>query len=357
MNTLPDEQLVELEGGHTLEALVHETFPSPLGDTGDFEGHSVIRTENGGVWYADYINPDDGVEQDHAEIVRRVNAFPALLSTIQSLRTKLDEAKDTIERISESLPEPFTCHKHPEITGMHIIDDVRDLVKELQKTQVNEQDYSKQVRTLTAERDSLQAWKDSMMQVELEWNEQKVGKLLKLPLGSSIKAGIEPAIVELIDEVDSLRTRLADAQARAERAEGERDRLRKLLDCGLERELLSEVTRLTERIKEQVLVGARNKAESLLGQLEQHHLDLTSSVKERQEAFAPSSQRSDGERLEWLESQDFSLERQWNIKDCHPGGVRLDVTFTDEHWKFDTVRECIDAAMNATAPEVKGGGE
>lgn len=67
----------ELETRH-IDTLVHETFNSPLGDSGDYEGHSVIRTETGGVWYADTVDPDDDHCAEHAEIVRRVNAFPAI---------------------------------------------------------------------------------------------------------------------------------------------------------------------------------------------------------------------------------------------------------------------------------------
>lgn len=162
-----------------------------------------------------------GHTRDFELLIALHNSFPSILHTLEMV----DDAKDTIERISESLPEPFTCHKRADITGIHIIDDVRDLVKEFQKTQENEQAYSKQVRALTDERDSLQAWKDSAMQVEREWDAQKVGKLLKLPLGSSIKAGIEPAIVELIDERDSLRAELA---ASKERELGLREALIKL---------------------------------------------------------------------------------------------------------------------------------
>lgn len=66
-----------------LETLIHETFNTPLGDSGDFEGHSVIRTENGGVWYADSIDPDDDHCEEHAEIVRRVNAYPEVVRALK----------------------------------------------------------------------------------------------------------------------------------------------------------------------------------------------------------------------------------------------------------------------------------
>ena len=48
------------------------------------------------------------------------------------------------------------------------------------------------------ERDALAAWKESALAVEASWNCQAVGKLLGLPLGSDIRAGIEPGIRKLL---------------------------------------------------------------------------------------------------------------------------------------------------------------
>jgi hypothetical protein len=73
-----------------MEKLVHETFNTPLGETGDYEGHSVIRTENGGWWYADEIDPHDVVVEHHAEIVRRVNHYPEV---VQALKDALASAR------------------------------------------------------------------------------------------------------------------------------------------------------------------------------------------------------------------------------------------------------------------------
>mgnify|MGYP000950012563 CR=1 FL=1 len=67
----------------TLDPLVHDTFNTPLGQTGEHEGHSVIRTENGGYWYADDVSGDDHVAEAHAEIVRRVNLFPKLIEAVK----------------------------------------------------------------------------------------------------------------------------------------------------------------------------------------------------------------------------------------------------------------------------------
>ena len=52
--------------------------------------------------------------------------------------------------------------------------------------------------TRTAERDAAQAWKDSQLLVESEWDPQKVGKLLGVAWGASIRRNIEPKIAELL---------------------------------------------------------------------------------------------------------------------------------------------------------------
>lgn len=82
---------------HYLPTLVHDTFNSPLGDSGDYEGHSVIRTQSGGVWYADSIDPDDEHCEDHAEIVRRVNEYPALRQSLTEALKVAGEALAFIE--------------------------------------------------------------------------------------------------------------------------------------------------------------------------------------------------------------------------------------------------------------------
>ncbi len=78
----------------TLEPLIHETFNTPLGQTGDHEGHSVIRTENGSCRYADEVTDDDHILEAHAEIVRRVNAYPQLIAVLQECEAAMNTAKE-----------------------------------------------------------------------------------------------------------------------------------------------------------------------------------------------------------------------------------------------------------------------
>jgi hypothetical protein len=57
---------------------------------------------------------------------------------------------------------------------------------------------------VTKQRDELQEWKDSAMQVESSWDAQSVGKLLGFAIGSAIHPQIEPAIREIIKQRDAL---------------------------------------------------------------------------------------------------------------------------------------------------------
>jgi hypothetical protein len=59
-----------------------------------------------------------------------------------------------------------------------------------------------QLADMTKQRDELQEWKDSAMQVELSWDAQSVGKLLGFAIGSAIHPQIEPAIREIIKQRD-----------------------------------------------------------------------------------------------------------------------------------------------------------
>ena len=54
------------------------------------------------------------------------------------------------------------------------------------------------IQELIDERDELKKWKEDMLLVESEWNNQKVGELLGIGLGQSIRKNIEPKIRELI---------------------------------------------------------------------------------------------------------------------------------------------------------------
>lgn len=66
--------------------LVHELFNSSLGETGEQEGHSVIRTEDGGEWYADLVNPTDEQVEAHEKIVRAVNSHDALVEALKFVK-------------------------------------------------------------------------------------------------------------------------------------------------------------------------------------------------------------------------------------------------------------------------------
>lgn len=54
------------------------------------------------------------------------------------------------------------------------------------------------------ELEELRRWKKEQMQVESEWDAQAVGRELDLPLGSSIRAGILPAVKKLRQQLATM---------------------------------------------------------------------------------------------------------------------------------------------------------
>lgn len=93
-----------------------------------------------------------------------------------------------------------------------------------------------EVARLTRERDELQAWKDSAMAVEAEWDPQAVARVLGLPLGVSVRAEILPGIRKLAAERDEARLqqkygwdRAADNFRAYESALKERDEARAMV--------------------------------------------------------------------------------------------------------------------------------
>ena len=74
---------------------------------------------------------------------------------------------------------------------------------------------TRELADMTKQRDELQEWKDSAMQVESSWEAQSVGKLLGFAIGSAIHPQIEPAIREIIKQRDALAEALPLAMARA----------------------------------------------------------------------------------------------------------------------------------------------
>lgn len=91
---------------------------------------------------------------------------------------------------------------------------------------------------LRAELEEAKAWKDSMLEVEREWDVQKLAKMLGVRLGESCRKGIAEAVPKLIAELEEARKKadlyytmreLSDnATDIAERREQERDQWRDL---------------------------------------------------------------------------------------------------------------------------------
>lgn len=62
-----------------------------------------------------------------------------------------------------------------------------------------------EIKKLREERDSLKYWRESALEVEREWDPQALGKLLNLPLGSKIRAGLMAEIPKLLNELAFLK--------------------------------------------------------------------------------------------------------------------------------------------------------
>lgn len=72
----------------------------------------------------------------------------------------------------------------------------------------SEQHFANAIAPLQSENKELRDWKESMLEVESTWNEQRVGHALGLALGSAIKPQIEPKIRELQAELEQAQKQL-----------------------------------------------------------------------------------------------------------------------------------------------------
>jgi len=59
---------------HTLEPWIVETFNTSFADTGDVDGHIILRTPNGGKYIAEAVDPDDEDEANFRHIAELHNA-------------------------------------------------------------------------------------------------------------------------------------------------------------------------------------------------------------------------------------------------------------------------------------------
>lgn len=54
----------------------------------------------------------------------------SLRSELATAKERIGELEEKLDDISDSLPQEFTAHKRSDITGVSLLDDIRDLVKE-----------------------------------------------------------------------------------------------------------------------------------------------------------------------------------------------------------------------------------
>lgn len=137
-----------------------------------------------------------------AHLIDRETNLPALLA-IEKAVGLCEKHKPTggarncvlcgLERQLVSISEIASiCEGNPEVTAYDV--------------HCNEREVVGQVAELYAELADLRRWKTEVMAVERQWDDQKVAQLLGLRLGTSVRAGIQPAVEKLIAE----RARLLD---------------------------------------------------------------------------------------------------------------------------------------------------
>jgi hypothetical protein len=129
------------------------------------------------------------------------------LTTEQELKVMTDRLETQI-KINEKLNKE----------NLDLMDDVIDWMQDFQNigrlmglrgSKVpNVEDIEKSIKELMEDRDELKRWKEEMLQVESEWDCQRVGKLLNIAPGEPIRNNIEPKIRQLIAEKDDLWDRI-----------------------------------------------------------------------------------------------------------------------------------------------------
>jgi hypothetical protein len=129
------------------------------------------------------------------------------LTTEQEVKVQTNRLEKQI-KVNEELKEQNENLLDDIITMMEEMGDFADLLGIKYVKCPNAKDIQKVITEIVEERDDLKRWKEEMLQVESEWDCQKVGKLLGIGLGQSIRKNIEPKIRDLIEERDVLKHNL-----------------------------------------------------------------------------------------------------------------------------------------------------
>lgn len=124
-------------------------------------------------------------------------------TTLRQLAKELDSYKRVASKLDQEMQEIIERDKQmadlwfygPASTPAMAYRDRRALLSYIRVLQT-------ELAALREKRDTLLEWKRSMLEIEKTWDPQRVGRLLGIQLGASIRAGIEPAIVKMIEERD-----------------------------------------------------------------------------------------------------------------------------------------------------------
>jgi len=93
-------------------------------------------------------------------------------------------------------------------------------------------DPTEHLANLNKELAELREWKRQQLEVERQWDCQKVGKLLGVPAGAHVRPHIEPKIAKLCEENAKLREALENCREDSIELLGERDWWKEEPRCG-----------------------------------------------------------------------------------------------------------------------------
>jgi chromosome segregation ATPase len=176
----------------------------------------------------------------------------SLFEVITALQSAVEAGEETIEAIKEVLP--FDCaSKHPGVTGVSLVDDIRDLVKMVSDLELCDEANGIVVKDITAERDKL---KEQLNAMQRERDEPRIGK------GTDTVSLLQKQLATARAEIAALNEQLRYVTEQLS-----------CVDCGaapveeLARRAAKQITALTASVEE-LRREKQNQAEELIAKAE-----------------------------------------------------------------------------------------
>lgn len=181
----------------------------PIDVTGKAIDEALPASEQPTVFATDHVCPprDDGLAYctrcKGGEIELYESCADRLAAANAKLQTQVDEQKAKLD-YAHGMGLRFVMMKtsdKPEPYLAHVWDEKSDHERMFREWS-HSIGWENEVAKLKSERDELAAWKQSALAVEASWSAQRVGRLLKLRLGTAIHSQIESGIELLISRAD-----------------------------------------------------------------------------------------------------------------------------------------------------------